>query len=269
MPLQIEIDGLICHVGDDANHKAMAVLIDESSHKPNIKIEKQFRTDDPTKDFDEKLKKGDLVEFKTVDVASNDLPPGPAATTAKFRRLVPGIERLLEDTDTTKNKLDPLVKSKDKDQKIALVYVAYPGGTLDAIKVVPKKLKFTPAVGTPFEECVADEARLVSTNTKGVIVTVTRRHGGNPLTATVIADAVVRITNREQINSFHTYAGLTLTNKMAAAEPGSACTDEMPESKKADSGLKSVSLKKSSVEVAAVVFPGGPNDPACTNSAWP
>lgn len=239
MPLTILMDGLMCHVGDNANEKHDVILVDNAPTKPHLSIAAAYRTDPRLGDIDEKLKKGDVISF-----AGPDLPAGPATTTAAFRDHVPGLERILHDSDAGNRILDPKVKARDKDQDGSIVYVIYPGGDLTVLNEIGK-LVFTKPNGDPDGDmCVADEAVLTSRNTQGVTLTLERRNDNKTETYELIADAEVFITNRvdSRANHFDKYRRLTKAGDMSRAQSGGACDNR------------------------AVL---ATENPECTNSGWP
>lgn len=213
MPLIIRMDGLMCHVGDDAKFKRDVVLVDNAPTTPHLSIEADYRVDPEDGDVNETLIKGDVITF-----SGDDLPSGPARTSEIFQARVPGLQLLLEDVQE-KNILDPLVKKQDPDALGVIVYVTYPGGTLAAVKDVGK-LKFAYANGHSKEMIVADEAVFTSTNAEPATLTIHRRKGTNPPPIQLKADAVVKITNRvcRRENHFDKYVYLTKAGKMAKAE---------------------------------------------------
>jgi hypothetical protein len=241
MALKIRLDGLLCHVGDDADKKEMAVLIDESSHKPKIRIDKKFIIGDPDSDFEETLQKGGLITFANT-TSNGDLPNGPATTTNDFKTYVPHLKPVLEG-DAAKHELDADVKAKKKDHSHALVYVVYPAGDLTAVSPVADMLEFTFSDGRTVSQCVADESVLTSTNTTGVTVTVERRRDGSRLVVDLKPDAVVNITNMGK-GKFDVNRNLTRADAMATPGKGGSCF-----------GVQRIK--------------GGPDDPECSNSQWP
>lgn len=240
MPLQVDLDGLVCHVGPDGDPKSKthAVLVQSTAHTADISVNARYRTDPTLGDFTASLHPGDDISF-----AGSDLGSGAASTTTAFDQLVPSLLPVLEDANPANRDLETDVKGR-KPHSHVRTYVTYYPGTLDAVGPLEFMLRLETSAGVLIKEvCVADESRLTCQNTAPVTLTVKHRGGQPDTVVDLVADAVVLIRNRGK-KHFQRYREITRASGIAATSRGGACQ----------------AVKKAR---------GGPADPECTNSSWP
>ena len=224
-------EGLMCHVGN-TTEKTHVAIVKAQGHKPRVQIDAADLIG-RVNDLNEELKQGDQVAF--------DLSEGTAklANDNRFTEYVPGLQRLLHDSTPSNKDLHTEVKSK-KDHAHVMAYVTYPAGELTTLDPQKQKLKFTPKVGEPWEECVADVVEFSTPASDIVTMTITHK-GGSSLEVKMRPNASVKFTNLAKGNHFHHYQHLTKAGHMAEVVAGSDC------------GL--------SIRM--------PPNPECTNSGWP
>lgn len=247
----IKFEGIICHVGPDADNKTHAVVVDDSDHKPQVDIPGQTIP----------LTDGDTIEF--------DLDAGPAVTDDDFKALVPSIAGLL-----AAGSLLPDVETPDHvigDGVVA--FVMLPGGTLGAPETYKHPADFAFSDDTFVKKHCVSAGVTLTIDDGGSDITMTITNGGTPKPYTIASGSTITISNVSRVPStagshFDLYRG-KLTNGSEMALPRE---DEKLKCKAKNSAITFTKKVEAMNEVARLkggpVVPLSPN-PDCSNSAWP
>jgi hypothetical protein len=266
--LIVKLEGLICHVGPDADHKTHAVLVHEPGmHKPCLRVG-QFTFD---------LRQWDTVTFEGPIV-------GPARTIDTFRRLVPGLQNEIRNGALHAKILDQIHSHAG-----VVAYVIYPGGTLAAPQAHPYKLKLTLGTSTPVAQCIAQGVRFESDPFDRDQFTIVVTHHDDQGTPTATDRFTFDLPNEVSVdnvsgtgNHFHEYIHLTDANLISKAESGDPCsntvstvsTDQPMFMSKISAERNFLQQRNEQWDASArspestFVFTASIN-PECTNSQWP
>lgn len=199
MPFTMLFEGLICHIGPDADQKTHAALVsDPDTHKAMLK----YNSDEPIPLF-----KGDRIVFDTGQ--------GTARTTQHFKERVPSLQPLIPGGYTIESKVlgavsDPIDK--------ALAYILFPDGELDAPEVAFRPIDFVgPNDLFLTKRCVAKGVRFKA----DANATLSIIFSGSVRKSYTLTDAdVIRIRNVSSgaEGHFHLYRGLTTSPVFGAAK---------------------------------------------------
>ncbi len=199
MAFTILFEGLICHVGPDADQKRHAALV---SDKPTHAATFQLNGRTPIELF-----KGDRIVFSTGQ--------GTATTTADFKNRVPSLQQLLPAGAS----IDPRVFGAIHDPADgALAFVIFPDGQLDAPEVAFRPLDFEGANGLFItKRCVAKGVRFAAAANASVSI----MYGGSARETFALGDTdVIRIKNVSDgvEGHFDLYKLLTTSTRLGNAK---------------------------------------------------
>lgn len=251
----IKFEGIICHVGPDADKKTHAAIAHDADHDAKIKI--------PTQDIT--LVDGDTVTFS--------LAAGPATTDREFKRLVPSLEPLLADGSILGDVKTP--KHVGGDGVVA--FVIHPGGTLGAPQTFKHPADYAFSDDTFVKKHCVSAGVTLTIDDGGAAVVMTVTNGGTPKTYTIASGSTITIMNISSTGStggahFDLYRE-KFTNGREIALPRE---DKKLKCKVKTSSIKFTEKAEAMKEAARKVSslkgedmdPADPN-PDCSNSAWP
>jgi hypothetical protein len=200
MAFTIRFEGLICHVGMEADpgHKLHAVLIsDVGTHVPLLKVNGAEKP---------QLKPGDTIKFSTG--------PGSARTTQLFKDRVQGLKELLPAGTIHATVLGA---THDGGANGALAYVIFPNGQLDAPEFANEPLQF--ALDGVFlkKRCVARGVTFTS-DVDATELTIENAGGVTHIPLVPGSDIVITNVSDTGTGHFQLYRNITDAPDMATAE---------------------------------------------------